>query len=183
MSVGIEVFQVKDNGELENVPLDSTSLSGALIVIDHNRKNIWFWKESEELPKLLKIVGARIVNSLKLKYGLNYSTKEATGKKESGTFLTLFENLPRGKTSENLVAERKAEFSLKQPVIVRKAEESFQTSEKKTAETQTSLLDMEGISKISISVNININLENFESFDANKLEDLVKKVRDVLKNV
>nr|MDO8081438.1 hypothetical protein [Candidatus Freyarchaeota archaeon] len=185
MSVGVEVFQVKDDGELEHVPLDSTSLTGALIVIDHDRKNIWFWKESEELPKRLKIVGARIVSSLKLKYGLNYSTKEIMGKKEPGPFLTLFENLPRVKTSEKSQVERKAEFSRTKPITVEMAEESPPPpSEKKTAGVQPKQLRIaESISEIPISVNVNINLENFESFDAKKLEDLVKKVRDVLKSL
>ena len=42
MSVGVEAFQIRDDGELIPVPLDYTNLSRALIVVDHNRKNIWF---------------------------------------------------------------------------------------------------------------------------------------------
>ncbi len=184
MSIGVEVFRVKSDGELDYAPLDPTSLEGALIIIDHDRKNIWFWMESDEIPKRLKILGSRITKSLKLKYGFNYSVNEIVREKEPGNFLMLFEDLPRTKTSSK-ITERKAEFTRTQPIEVKMAEKPpHPLGEMKIASTQPSKVSVaESISEIPISVNININLENFESFDAKKLEDLVKAVRDVLKGL
>lgn len=186
MSVGVEVFQVKDDGELQSVPLDTTSLEGALILIDHDRKNIWFWMESEDLPKRLKNIGSRITKSLKLKYGLNYSTNEIVGDKEPGTFLMLFEDSPpRTKTSSKEITERKAEFTRTKPIVVKMAKETpHLRTGKRTARVHPSQVGvLESISEIPISVNININLDNSESFDAKKLENLVKEIREVLKRL
>ncbi|MGQ9720791.1 MAG: hypothetical protein ACUVXA_05650 [Candidatus Jordarchaeum sp.] len=186
MSIGVEVYQVKNDGELNSVPLDPTSLEGALIVVDHDRKNIWFWMESEELPKRLKILGSRIIKSLKLKYGFNYSINEIMGDKEPGTFLMLFGDSPKKtKPSDRKISERRAEFTRTSPIIVKMAKGDQELrSEKKSIIAQPSKVSMlERIPEIPISVNININLENFESFDSKKLEDLIKAVRDVLKNL
>ncbi|MFB0560923.1 MAG: hypothetical protein ACETWM_06900 [Candidatus Lokiarchaeia archaeon] len=186
MSVGVEVFQVKDDGELQSVPLDTTSLEGALILIDHDRKNIWFWMDSEDLPKRLKNIGSRITKSLKLKYGLNYSTNEIVGDKEPGTFLMLFKDLPpRTKTSSKEITERKAEFTRTKPIIFKMAKETPQLrTGKRTARVRPSQVDVvESVSEIPISVNININLGHSESFDTKKLENLIKEIRKVLKNL
>jgi hypothetical protein len=180
MSVGVEAFQIRDDGELIPVPLDYTNLSRALIVVDHNRKNIWFWKESEDLPKLLKVVGSRIANSLKMKYGLNYSTKEIVGKKEPEKFLILFENLPSRKDSKEKSTERKAEFTQTQPIAANVPKQP-KISERGRIEIQSVQRQIaKGFSEIPISVNININLENLDSFDEKKLEDLIRRVREVL---
>ncbi|MEM2957240.1 MAG: hypothetical protein QW261_03100 [Candidatus Jordarchaeaceae archaeon] len=180
MSVGVEAFQIRDDGELIPVPLDYTNLSRALIVVDHNRKNIWFWKESEDLPKLLKVVGLRVANSLKLKYGLNYSTKEIVGKKEPEKFLILFENLPSRKDSREKSAERKSEFTQTQPMTAKMPKQP-KISEREKIEIQSVQRQIaKGFSEIPISVNININLENLDSFDEKKLEDLIRRVREVL---
>ncbi|MHA1580689.1 MAG: hypothetical protein ACTSUQ_13825 [Candidatus Freyarchaeota archaeon] len=186
MSVGVEVFEVKDNGELRSVPLDPTSLMGALIVVDHDRKNIWFWRESEDIPKRLQIVGSRIMKSLKLKFGMNYSTNEVVGSKEPGTFLMLFEEqLRETKKPGKRLAERKAEFTRTKPITVKVEEEPPYTRiEMKTAEVQPAQVHaMRESLTIPISINININLIDYESFDAKKLEDLIVKIRDVLEKL
>lgn len=186
MHIGVEVFQVRDDGELQSVPLDTTSLEGALILIDHERKNIWFWMESEDIPRRLKNIGSRITKSLKLKYGLNYSTNEIVADKEPGTFLMLFKDLPpRTKTPSEEITDRKAEFTRTKPIIVKMAKETPPIeTRKRAARVRTSLVDIaESVSEIPISVNINIDLGHYESFDAKRLEKLVKEVREVLKKL
>ncbi|MHA1645698.1 MAG: hypothetical protein ACTSV0_11770, partial [Candidatus Freyarchaeota archaeon] len=83
------------------------------------------------------------------------------------------------------LAERKAEFTRTKPITVKVEEEPPYTRiEMKTAEVQPAQVHaMRESLTIPISINININLIDYESFDAKKLEDLIVKIRDVLEKL
>ncbi|MEM2636793.1 MAG: hypothetical protein QXL15_00420 [Candidatus Korarchaeota archaeon] len=131
---GTKIYKIKADGGIEEVATTPDNLKTVRIVIDHERRIIWLWKESEEVSVKLRFLGAHEVKKLHTLYP-SYKLKDVTAGDEPAEFLDAIRN-PTGEI------EYKEGFKIEEPEAVEKApkEETEKKKEevKETKETKVS---------------------------------------------